>query len=67
MPGLHELTSRENDVLGAMADGLSNDAIARKLHLAAKTIESVIRSIFIKLDILGSADENRRVRAVRIF
>ena len=67
MPGADELTPRENDVLGAMADGLSNDAIARKLHLAPKTIESVIRSIFIKLDILGSADENRRVRAVRIF
>lgn len=67
MPGLHRLTPRENDVLGAMADGLSNDAIARKLHLAGKTIESVIRSIFIKLDISGSPDENRRVLAVRAF
>lgn len=67
MPGADELTPREQDVLRAMADGLSNEAIARKLHLAPKTIESVIRSIFIKLDILGSADENRRVRAVRIF
>lgn len=67
MPGAVELTPREYDVLGAMADGLSNEAIARKLHLASKTIESVIRSIFIKLEITGSPDENRRVKAVRAF
>ena len=61
---LDGLTPRENDVLDLMAQGLSNNAIADRLHLSVKTVEPVVSSIFTKLGLPGDADSNRRVLAV---
>jgi DNA-binding CsgD family transcriptional regulator len=61
---LEGLTPRENDVLDLMAQGLSNAAIAARLHLSIKTVEPVVSSIFTKLGLPGDGDSNRRVLAV---
>ena len=61
---LDDLTPRENDVLVLMADGLSNTAIAARLHLSVKTVEPVVSSIFAKLGVPADSDSNRRVLAV---
>jgi len=60
---LDDLTERELDVLGQVAEGLSNTAIAQKLVVSERTVEAHIRSVFTKL---GLSDEgtNRRVLAV---
>jgi len=47
-----------------MAQGKSNGAIATTLFMSPKTVESHVRSIFMKLDLAESADEHRRVAAV---
>jgi DNA-binding NarL/FixJ family response regulator len=61
---LGRLTPRECDVLGLMAQGKSNAAIAAELFMSPKTVESHVRSIFTKLDLSTDADEHRRVAAV---
>ncbi|AXH96361.1 response regulator transcription factor [Ornithinimicrobium avium] len=61
------LTPRELDVLGHMAQGLSNRAVARRLHLSARTVETHIGSIFAKLGLVDAPDEHRRVRAVLAY
>ena len=61
---LAELTPRELEVLGLMAEGRSNQAIREHLHLTAKTVETHVRSIFTKLRLEPAADEHRRVKAV---
>jgi DNA-binding NarL/FixJ family response regulator len=61
---LGELSERERDVLALIAQGRSNAAIAAQLFLSPKTIETHVRSIFLKLDVRESADDNRRVLAV---
>lgn len=61
------LSPRENDVLELMAQGLSNAAIASRLHLSIKTVEPAIRAIFRKLDLQDDPDSNRRVLAVTEF
>jgi DNA-binding NarL/FixJ family response regulator len=61
---LGELTDRERDVLGLMAQGRSNAGIAAELFLSARTIETHVRSIFLKLDVQESVEGNRRVLAV---
>jgi len=58
------LSDREREVLAAMAEGRSNSAIAARLHLNAKTVESHVRSVFTKLDLLPEPDDHRRVMAV---
>jgi DNA-binding NarL/FixJ family response regulator len=64
---LHGLTDRERAVLGAMAQGLSNVAVAGELHLAVKTVEAHVTSIFTKLGLMPDDREHRRVRAVLTF
>jgi serine/threonine-protein kinase len=64
---LAELTDRERDVLGLMAEGHSNDGIAGNLHLSAKTVEGHIRQIFMKLGIGEAPESHRRVVAVLTF
>lgn len=63
--GLAGLSPRENEVLDLMARGLSNKAIAEQLHLSLKTVEPVVSSIFVKLELPADAATNRRVLAVR--
>ena len=51
-------------MLGLVAEGRSNAAIARQLSLNEKTIESHIASVFTKLDLWQTPDDHRRVLAV---
>lgn len=61
---LATLSGRETDVLELMAQGRSNAAIAAKLFLTPRTVESHVRSIFAKLGLPDEHDDNRRVLAV---
>jgi DNA-binding NarL/FixJ family response regulator len=61
------LTSREREVLGEMAEGRSNAAIAAKLFVTEKAISKHINNIFTKLDMPPSDDDNRRVLAVLAY
>jgi serine/threonine-protein kinase len=64
---LDELTEREREVLGLVAEGRSNGAIAEHLFLSRKTVDSHISQIFMKLDLRESPDDHRRVLAVLTF
>ncbi|WP_406095020.1 response regulator [Kitasatospora purpeofusca] len=59
-----ELTPREHEVLRLMAEGRSNAAITRTLHIGESAVAKHTASIFAKLRIESSADDNRRVLAV---
>jgi len=61
---LGELSARERELLGLMAEGRTNQAIAETLFLSPKTIETHVRSIFMKLDLSSDVADNRRVLAV---
>ncbi|WP_184833224.1 response regulator transcription factor [Allocatelliglobosispora scoriae] len=60
---LNSLSAREREVLSWLAQGLTNAAIGRRLHVSERTVDAHLRSVFVKLDLAPSADENRRVRA----
>ena len=64
---LDDLTEREREVLGLVAEGRSNGAIAEQLFLSKKTVDSHISQIFMKLDLRESAEDHRRVLAVLTF
>jgi DNA-binding NarL/FixJ family response regulator len=64
---LDALTEQERIVLALVAEGRSNQAIAYRLFLSLKTVESHIRHIMQKLDLTDSPDDNRRVLAVLEF
>jgi DNA-binding NarL/FixJ family response regulator len=61
---LDDLTGRERDVLSLIAEGRSNRAIAKQLHLSSRAIERHAQAIFQKLRLPDSEDDNRRVLAV---
>jgi DNA-binding NarL/FixJ family response regulator len=61
---LDELTDRERAVLALIAEGRSNRAIAKQLHLSSRAVERDVQAIFQKLDLPDREDDNRRVLAV---
>jgi DNA-binding NarL/FixJ family response regulator len=64
---IQELTERERQVLGLMAEGRSNQAICERLFLSPKTVEAHVHSIFTRLDLAATPDDHRRVLAVLAF
>ena len=63
-PRLAVLTPREREVLGLLAQGLSNAGIAARLVLSERTVDAHLRSVFTKLALPDSTHANRRVHAV---
>src|SRR5262249_9033721 len=64
---LEELTPREREVLGLMAEGKSNQAIAENLVVTLRAVEKHVTSIFSKLNLPASEQDHRRVLAVLTF
>jgi DNA-binding NarL/FixJ family response regulator len=64
---LASLSEREREVLGLIAEGRSNAAVAARLVVTDKTVEAHIRSIFGKLGLDEVADSHRRVLAVLAY
>jgi DNA-binding NarL/FixJ family response regulator len=64
---LEELTPREREVLGLMAEGRSNSGIARRLWVTEGTVEKHVHSILAKLSLPETDDDHRRVLAVIAF
>ena len=64
---LEQLTAREREILGSMAQGKSNAAIAASLVLSERAVEKHISSIFSKLHLSEERDVNRRVTAVLMY
>ncbi|MEV6976329.1 response regulator transcription factor [Kitasatospora sp. NPDC093806] len=61
---MRSLTAREREVLGLMAEGRSNAAVARQLCITEKSVSKHTNNIFGKLGLAQSGDDNRRVLAV---
>lgn len=61
------LTPREREVLGLIATGASNSAIAMRLTVTSRAVEKHINSIFTKLDLPAGESTHRRVAAVLLY
>lgn len=64
---LEELSGREREVLGLMAEGRSNHAIAERLVVSERAVEKHVTSIFSKLGLPPGQEDHRRVLAVLRF
>ena len=64
---LDELNDRERTVLGEMAEGRSNQAIAQRLFLSDRAVERHVTAIFSKLRLVATPDSHRRVLAVLTY
>jgi DNA-binding NarL/FixJ family response regulator len=64
---LTELTKREREVLGLVAEGLTNGAIAGRLFVTQRTVESHVKQIFLKLNLEVNPESHRRVLAVLAY
>ena len=65
--GIARLTARERQILGRLAEGRSNQAIAEELGLSLRSVEKHITAVFTKLDLPGDTADHRRVLAVLRF
>lgn len=61
---LEILSDREREVLGLMAEGLSDRGIAERLTISLQTVYTHVQHVFTKLDLPATSSDNRRVRAV---
>ncbi len=61
---IDRLTPRERDVLGLMAEGRTNAAIATELVVSERAVEKHVTNIFTKLDLPPTQEDHRRVLAV---
>lgn len=64
---LDELTRREREILGLMAEGRSNQGVATDLGLELKTVEGHVGQIFAKLGLEADPIGHRRVQAVLVW
>lgn len=64
---LDSLTKREREILGLIAEGRSNTAIAAELVLTKRAVERHINAIFSKLDLHDAVDVSRRVKAALLY
>jgi DNA-binding NarL/FixJ family response regulator len=64
---LAELTVREREVLGEIAQGKSNAAIGESLVLTKRSVEKHINSIFLKLGLTDAESVSKRVKATLLF
>jgi len=64
---LAELSERERDVLGLIAEGLSDEAIAERLAVRREVVETAVGQIFVKLDLRDERAADRRVAAVLTY
>jgi DNA-binding NarL/FixJ family response regulator len=64
---LDSLTEREREVLGRMAEGRTNRAIAEELFVSERAVERHVTSIFSKLDLPAGEQDHRRVLAVLAY
>ena len=61
------LTVRDHEVLALMAEGRSNQAIARRLVVTERAVEKHVTSVFDKLGLMPAPEDHRRVLAVLTF
>jgi DNA-binding CsgD family transcriptional regulator len=61
------LTAREREVLALVAEGLTDGAIAQRLYLTRRTVETHLGHVFAKLGVPAGSSQNRRVHAVRRY
>ncbi|MGW5256473.1 LuxR C-terminal-related transcriptional regulator [Streptomyces sp. NPDC004012] len=66
-PPLQALTPREREVLALMSEGRTNAAIAARMFITEKSVSKHSNSIFLKLGLERSEDDNRRVLAVLAY
>jgi DNA-binding NarL/FixJ family response regulator len=64
---LAELTPRERELLGEIAEGKSNAAIAESLVLSKRAVEKHVNAIFAKLNLRDAQDVSRRVKAALVY
>jgi len=64
---LDQLTPRELEILGLIAEGKSNSAIADSVFITKRAVERHINAIFLKLDLREEEDVSRRVKAVLLY
>ena len=64
---IDQLTPREREVLGLMAEGRSNSGIAEQLVVTERAVEKHVTSIFAKLRLPAAPEDHRRVLAVLAY